>query len=51
MIPYAASVRVYALSVANRRSPSPAVPATAQQRNVDPTWLAFDTGAKTVRSN
>src|SRR5258706_7146142 len=40
---------VYALSVANRRSPSPAVPATAQQRNVDPTWLAFDTGAKTVR--
>ncbi len=40
---------VYALSVANRRSPSPAVPATAQQRNVDPTWLGFDTAAKTVR--
>src|SRR6266550_4452862 len=46
---------VYALSVANRRSPSPAAPATAQQpntaqqQNVDPTWLSFDTAAKTVR--
>jgi len=46
---------VYALSVANRRSPSPAAPATAQQRNtaqqqnVEPTWLSFDPAAKTVR--
>src|SRR2546425_659045 len=40
---------VYALSVANRRSPSPAAPATAQQQNVDPTWLSVDTAAKTVR--
>ena len=40
---------VYALSVANRRSLSPAAPATAQQQNVDPTWLSFDTAAKSVR--
>jgi hypothetical protein len=40
---------VYALSVANRRSPSPAAPATARQGNVDPTWLAFGTAGKTVR--
>src|SRR2546425_1963074 len=40
---------VYALSVANRRPPSPAAPGTAQQQNVDPTWLSFDTAAKTVR--
>lgn len=45
---------VYALSIANRRSPSPAAPATAQQQNTaqpnaDPTWLSFDTAAKTVR--
>src|SRR5207245_1485224 len=46
---------VYALSVANRRSPSPAAPAaaqqrnTAQQQNVEPTWLSFDPAAKTVR--
>src|SRR2546425_8656533 len=38
---------VYALSLANRRSPSPAAPATAQQQNVEPTWLSFDTAAKT----
>ena len=26
-----------------------AVPASAQQQRVDPTWLSFDTAAKTVR--
>ena len=46
---------VYALSIANRRSPSPAAPATGQQQNtalqpnVDPTWLSFDAAAKNVR--
>jgi len=42
-------LRCNALSVANRRSPSPAAPATAQQQNVDPTWLSVDTAARTVR--
>ena len=40
---------VYALSIANRRSPAPAAPATAQLQSVDLTWLSFDTAAKTVR--